>query len=243
MSFGTSSCTNASGPICYNTAISGENLLTGWVAGACTAAVAVASLSMVALAWRAGGSSARRHGRLPVFTNQPACAPSYPLLPLPPAFRAFLPRSMWVNLILGLICYLGFILFRGMKGFEFYHARLVSTAGAAHACEAQCSAANARSIEAAAGCSVAAGKGAAPAAVGARSVSRLAVCSLPTAPRPPHHRTPPASRLQLLPAVSRKPPQLSLHGHQRLWGWLLPVFKVSDEELVRSAGLDALIAV
>ena len=37
-------------------------------------------------------------------------------------------RSMWVNLILGLICYLGFILFRGMKGFEFYHARLVSAA-------------------------------------------------------------------------------------------------------------------
>lgn len=31
VSFGTSSCTNASGPICYNTAISGENLLTGWV--------------------------------------------------------------------------------------------------------------------------------------------------------------------------------------------------------------------
>ena len=49
--------------------------------------------------------------------------------------------------------------------------------------------------------------------------------------------------MQLLPAVSRKPPQLSLHGHQRLWGWLLPVFKVSDEDLVRSAGLDALIAV
>jgi hypothetical protein len=49
--------------------------------------------------------------------------------------------------------------------------------------------------------------------------------------------------LQLLPAVSRKPPQISLHGHQRLWGWLQPVFKVSDEELARSAGLDALIAV
>jgi hypothetical protein len=49
--------------------------------------------------------------------------------------------------------------------------------------------------------------------------------------------------LQLLPAVSRKPPQLRLHGHQRFWGWLLPVFKVTDEQLVRSAGLDALIGV
>jgi hypothetical protein len=48
---------------------------------------------------------------------------------------------------------------------------------------------------------------------------------------------------QLLPQVSRKPPQLELHGHRRLWGWLLPVFRVTDEELVRSAGLDALIAV
>lgn len=48
---------------------------------------------------------------------------------------------------------------------------------------------------------------------------------------------------QLLPAVSRKPPQLHLHGHERLWGWLQPVFRVSDEELVRSAGLDALIGV
>lgn len=58
-----------------------------------------------------------------------------------------------------------------------------------------------------------------------------------------HSITHPSLCLQLLPCVSRKPPQLRLHGHQRLWGWLLPVFKVSDEELVRSAGLDALIAV
>lgn len=54
---------------------------------------------------------------------------------------------------------------------------------------------------------------------------------------------PPAPTLQLLPQVSRKPPPLQLHGHRRLWGWLLPVFRVSDEELVRSAGLDALIGV
>lgn len=33
--------------------------------------------------------------------------------------------SMWVNLILGIVIYLGFVAFRGMKGFEFYHARLV----------------------------------------------------------------------------------------------------------------------
>lgn len=32
---------------------------------------------------------------------------------------------MWVNLILGIVIYLGFVAFRGMKGFEFYHARLV----------------------------------------------------------------------------------------------------------------------
>ena len=63
----------------------------------------------------------------------------------------------------------------------------------------------------------------------------------------PHPALPAAaaapSPLQLLPAVSRKPPQLKLHGHQRFWGWLQPVFRVTDEELVRTAGLDALIAV
>ncbi len=37
-------------------------------------------------------------------------------------------RSMWVNLILGIVIYLGFVAFRGMKGFEFYHARLVRPA-------------------------------------------------------------------------------------------------------------------
>lgn len=30
-----------------------------------------------------------------------------------------------MNLILGCLCYLGFVLFRSMRGFEFYHARLV----------------------------------------------------------------------------------------------------------------------
>ncbi|KAI3425049.1 hypothetical protein D9Q98_008427 [Chlorella vulgaris] len=107
VSFSSSSCLNTTSPVCYSTAISGENLITG----------------------------------------------------------------MWVNLILGLLCYLAFVLFRGMRGFEFYHARL------------------------------------------------------------------------LLPTVSRKPPQLALHGHRRLWGWLQPVFTVSDEELVRSAGLDALVGI
>ena len=33
VSFGTLSCANVSSPICYNTAISGENLITGWVGG------------------------------------------------------------------------------------------------------------------------------------------------------------------------------------------------------------------
>ena len=73
----------------------------------------------------------------------------------------------------------------------------------------------------------------------------------PLPPGPPSHAhlltpcasLPPPAAPQLLPAVSRKPPQLKLHGHQRFWGWLMPVFKVTDEELVRSAGLDALIGV
>lgn len=32
---------------------------------------------------------------------------------------------MWVNLLIGLSVYLVFVLLRGLRGFEFYHARLV----------------------------------------------------------------------------------------------------------------------
>jgi hypothetical protein len=35
---------------------------------------------------------------------------------------------MWVNTVIGLACYLAFVLVRSLKGFEFYHARLVRRA-------------------------------------------------------------------------------------------------------------------
>ena len=55
---------------------------------------------------------------------RPGCLPES--APAPPTARPCPAlRSMWVNLILGLVIYLGFVAFRGMKGFEFYHARLV----------------------------------------------------------------------------------------------------------------------
>jgi uncharacterized membrane protein YgcG len=46
-----------------------------------------------------------------------------------------------------------------------------------------------------------------------------------------------------MPQVTHKPPPLNLRGFHRLWSWLIPVFKVSDEELLLSAGMDALIAI
>lgn len=100
-----SSCANSSSPICYNTSISGANIIT----------------------------------------------------------------NLWFSSILGLVCYLGFVAFRGK--FRLYQARL----------------------------------------------------SMPT--------------------VTHKPPALRLHGLYRWWSWLIPVFTVSDEELVKSSGMDALIAV
>lgn len=125
---------------------------------------------------------------------------------------------MWVNLLIGLSVYLLFVLFRSLRGFEFYHARLVRW----RAWPSQ---------------QLAAAAAGAVAAVRAAATAAAAPGPSPASPAaaPPH--------VQLLPAVSRKPPQLKLHGHQRFWGWLLPVFSVTDEELVRSAGLDALIGV
>jgi len=50
------------------------------------------------------------------------------------------------------------------------------------------------------------------------------------------------ARLEM-PQVSRKPPKLKLTGIARFYSWITPVFKVSDEDFLRSAGLDALVAV
>ena len=48
---------------------------------------------------------------------------------------------------------------------------------------------------------------------------------------------------EILPGVRHRPPKLSLKGHRRYWNWMLPSFKISDAEFLKSAGLDALIAV
>lgn len=48
---------------------------------------------------------------------------------------------------------------------------------------------------------------------------------------------------EILPGVRHRPPKLSLKGHRRYWNWMLPTFKISDAEFLKSAGLDALIAV
>ena len=184
-------------PICYNTVISGENLLTGCAPLNAQCSRAAAPCSMP------------RHA-----TTSMSCDTCPAVL-----------RSMWVNLILGIVIYLGFVAFRGMKGFEFYHARLVRPLAAGWH-------------------TVGGGRAVRRCAVFLLGLPLLAFISaavmlmaMPWLPLPP------PCCLQLLPAVSRKPPQLRLHGHQRFWGWLLPVFKVTDEQLVRSAGLDALIGV
>lgn len=48
---------------------------------------------------------------------------------------------------------------------------------------------------------------------------------------------------EILPGVRHRPPKLSLKGHRRYWNWIIPTFKISDAEFLKSAGLDALIAV
>lgn len=101
-----SSCATSSSPICYNTSISGENIVT----------------------------------------------------------------NLWFSAVLGLLCYLSFVAFR--TKFRLYQARL--------------------------------------------------------------H----------MPTVIHKPPKLLMSAwHHRWWSWVVPVFRVSDEELLKSAGMDALIAV
>lgn len=39
----------------------------------------------------------------------------------------------------------------------------------------------------------------------------------------------------------QRPPKLKLGSHWQLWSWLIPVFTVSDEELLQQTGLDALV--
>ena len=48
---------------------------------------------------------------------------------------------------------------------------------------------------------------------------------------------------EILPGVRHRPPKLSLKSHNRYWNWILPAFKISDSEFLKSAGLDALVAV
>ena len=39
----------------------------------------------------------------------------------------------------------------------------------------------------------------------------------------------------------QRPPRMKLGSHWHLWSWLIPVFTVSDEELLQLTGLDALV--
>eukprot|EP00889_Picochlorum_renovo_P003103 jgi/Picre1/30133/NNA_005502.t1 len=48
---------------------------------------------------------------------------------------------------------------------------------------------------------------------------------------------------EILPGVRYRPPKLSLKTHRRFWTWMIPTFKVTDSEFLKSAGLDALVAV
>lgn len=40
----------------------------------------------------------------------------------------------------------------------------------------------------------------------------------------------------------QRPPPLRLGSHWQLWSWLIPVFSVSDEQLLEQCGLDALVS-
>ena len=48
---------------------------------------------------------------------------------------------------------------------------------------------------------------------------------------------------EILPGVRYRPPALSLKGIGRYWNWMWPTFGVTDAEFLKSAGLDALVAV
>lgn len=81
----------------------------------------------------------------------------------------------------------------------------------------------------------------------------------PTQPDPTNQPNYPPLRLLLTPAVCRsfriyfqrlvsplvsseqRPPPLKLGSHWQLWSWIIPVFAVSDQALLETAGLDALV--
>ncbi|KDD76067.1 late exocytosis protein, partial [Helicosporidium sp. ATCC 50920] len=44
-------------------------------------------------------------------------------------------------------------------------------------------------------------------------------------------------------SISLRPPALDLRGARRFYSWLVPALRIKDEDLVKSAGLDALVAV
>jgi len=48
---------------------------------------------------------------------------------------------------------------------------------------------------------------------------------------------------EVLPGVRYRPPALSLKGIGRYWNWMWPSFGINDAEFLKSAGLDALVAV
>lgn len=77
--------------------------------------------------------------------------------------------NLWLSAVLGALCYIGFIIYRGK--FRFYEARLD------------------------------------------------------------------------MPQVTHKPPELNKKGLARVWSWIKPVFLVSDEDLLLSAGMDALVRI
>lgn len=177
----TNACQNSTSPICFNTAVSGQNIITG----------------------------------------------------------------LWFNAIIGIVMLGLFIAWRGT--FSFYQARLVSAllvwifvnrTGESYPRGAL--AGNGR-------------PGRLP--VGRAALAALLGCFCAAHSDPTrrqsfhtHSRThahsssrPPTPTHQDSPHVTRKPPRMKLTGHHRIWSWLVPVFTISDEELVRSAGLDALV--
>ena len=63
----------------------------------------------------------------------------------------------------------------------------------------------------------------------------------------PHHPCLPRFRVYFNRLVApqvppgQRPPPLKLGSHWQLWSWLIPVFTVSDEELLQLTGLHALV--